>query len=693
MSVGDGPRPGWTREPCGREVMIRTGFVRVLAAQRSGWVRRRGGWPAEDRSVDGAGRDVGPRAGRARGGLRQLRGQELAPGGVVPTQGAVPDEQAGLGPGDRPAGTVLHPVVVMAERAQVDPHGGAAGPVVVAVVDLAGVGGVAADACEGAGAVADLGVAAQRCAEEPVGGACVEVGEVAVAVGVLGRDVGHHPAPDPARGRVGDQRTQQRLGNVQFDDPARRAVAAESGRAAARAAFRDQGSVRAGDGEPPLGAVLQRDAVAGVGSDQKAEAGDLGGMLVEPEQCGQADPDLDPDPLIARLVRGAAARPRPRAPVVRPAAAWPPAARAVVVRPPAVARSAAVRPVVARPAVAGPAVVRTTAAGGSAGRLIAAAGVVVSGGARGLRAGRTRRAITGDQIGDDLLAAHPVETAVEQAEEQIAPDLPDPPRMPGPLRRRRPLLDPFARRFGLVGRQAVGGDRDRAVLRDIGVDVAVTDAAPIPARGRLRVDRDHHPPQQARQLPGGQFRRPRHRHPADPGDLLGGQPGEVPVEHVHPGPVHRTGRPGREQLGHPVDDGLGEVVLGVRGVAGPAQGGPRLGRRVSIGGGGAADPAGSGDTRAAAQLGQRRGHPRLLVAQLAVLGLDPFQHAVVGHLPQRHRVQGDSQPGTGRHRRQPPGNLRRPHTIEHIFDHRQFRGDLWRAMAPARLGATFGHSS
>jgi hypothetical protein len=89
-----------------------------------------------------------------------LGGEELAAGGVVAAERAGPYEGAGFGLGDGPAGAVFDAVVVGAERSEVDPDGGAAGVVVVGVVDVAGVGGVAADSGEGAGAVADLGVAA-----------------------------------------------------------------------------------------------------------------------------------------------------------------------------------------------------------------------------------------------------------------------------------------------------------------------------------------------------------------------------------------------------------------------------------------------------------------------------------------------------------------------------------------------------
>jgi hypothetical protein len=59
--------------------------------------------------------------------------------------------------------------------------------------------------------------------------------------------------------------------------------------------------------------------------------------------------------------------------------------------------------------------------------------------------------LLGDEFGDDLGAGHVVEPTVEQTQEQITTDLPDQPRMPGPLRGGGKVLRPYTRGFGLVG--------------------------------------------------------------------------------------------------------------------------------------------------------------------------------------------------------------------------------------------------
>ena len=56
-----------------------------------------------------------------------------------------------------------------------------------------------------------------------------------------------------------------------------------------------------GDGVAPLGAVLAGDDGAGVGGGDRAEAGDLAGLLVVAEQGGQCHPHLDADALVVAL--------------------------------------------------------------------------------------------------------------------------------------------------------------------------------------------------------------------------------------------------------------------------------------------------------------------------------------------------------------------------------------------------------
>src|SRR5689334_1736220 len=90
----------------------------------------------------------------------------------------------------------------------------------------------------------------------------------------------------------------ERGGDVEFDDPAAGSGGGEPGGASAGDAVEQQAACGVGDGEAPLGAALGGDDGAGVGGRNRAEAGDLAGVLAVAEQGGQRDPHLDPDALV-----------------------------------------------------------------------------------------------------------------------------------------------------------------------------------------------------------------------------------------------------------------------------------------------------------------------------------------------------------------------------------------------------------
>ena len=255
-----------------------------------------------------------------------------------------------------------------------------------------------------------------------------------------------------------------------------------------------------------------------------------------------------------------------------------------------------------------------------------------------------------------------MEAAVEQAEEQITADLPDPPRMPRPLGRLGDPLDALTRRLGLIGGQPVRADGDGAIRVRIGGHTPIHDALAVPAVRRTGIDRDHHPAQQQRELTGGQPGCPRHRHRADALHLPGCQVDQILAEHPHPRPIHLPGQPRREQLRHGVHHRLGQIVLGVGRPPGPAQRRPGLVAGVAVRLVLARHLAGRAHPAAAGQLGQGRRHPGLLVAQLPVLRGEQLQHAVVGYPRQRHRAQQGGQLRAGGHRRQPSRNL---HHLRH----------------------------
>src|SRR5699024_366398 len=121
-------------------------------------------------------------------------------------------------------------------------------------------------------------------------------------VAVLEGDVGEHGGPSPDSRFCGPggagQLSEERGGDVEFDDPAAWPGGGEPAGAVAGGAVDEQPAVGVGDGEAPFGAALLGDDRAGVARGDRAEAGDLARLLVVAEQGGQGDPHLDPDALV-----------------------------------------------------------------------------------------------------------------------------------------------------------------------------------------------------------------------------------------------------------------------------------------------------------------------------------------------------------------------------------------------------------
>ena len=177
---------------------------------------------------------------------------------------------------------------------------------VASVVQVAASGGAPA-AGMGAGAVADLDVAGKGRSGKPVVGALVEPGKHRVAPGVLGGDVGHDSGPVRGRafgGMAFDGEPVELLGRRPAVRRPRRGTAPahrfgnceEAGRAASGHPGQPQVALVVGDGKAPF-RTSRLPVYDGTGErrEDRAEPGYLPGPLVEPEQRGQPDPDLDAD--------------------------------------------------------------------------------------------------------------------------------------------------------------------------------------------------------------------------------------------------------------------------------------------------------------------------------------------------------------------------------------------------------------
>ena len=175
-----------------------------------------------------------------------------------------------------------------------------------------------------AGAVPDLDVAGQCTAGEPGARVAGQLFAQPLPLGPPVGDLGQHPGPAPdhtgGRSVLGDQPVQLGDGEVDLDhpaaDPAGRPGTAWAGPgwvavagSAAQRPGQQQIPVIVHDRVHPLRApVLGRDHPAGDLGVHRAEAGDLPGPLIAPEQRAEADPDLhafpDPDPFTAPPVPG-----------------------------------------------------------------------------------------------------------------------------------------------------------------------------------------------------------------------------------------------------------------------------------------------------------------------------------------------------------------------------------------------------
>ncbi len=199
-------------------------------------------------------------------------------------------------------------MVATAAGTEVGAHGETTAGVVAGVVQVAAARGAAA-ARVAAGAIPDLHVAGQGGAGESVVRAAVEGGEQGVADGELAGDVGDHGGPGCDRQRCGglggliadqlDELGELVGADLQLHDPAgaspdRRLGTRRDARPAARHPGQEQVTVRIDDGEAPLRTpLLARHEIPGDPGQHGSEPGELAGPLVEPDERGQADPDLD----------------------------------------------------------------------------------------------------------------------------------------------------------------------------------------------------------------------------------------------------------------------------------------------------------------------------------------------------------------------------------------------------------------
>jgi hypothetical protein len=249
----------------------------------------------------------------------------------------------------------------------------------------------------------------------------VEEAGAVVARRVLPGDVRDHGAPPGRQVLALHQLGEQDGLDVDLDQPAT-AWRTRGGlsRAAGEAAV-DEVTGVVGDGDPPLRAVLPGDQEAGVLGEDRPPARQLGGVVVEAEEGGRADPDLDPVP------------------------------------PPGLGRRGPCIPLLRR------ALLRRALVASRPGRLVrrSAAGL----------------ASLGEHRGGDLRPAEVVEAAVEQADEQVGPQLVDRGGVPGAADGVGELLQPFGRGRGLGRGEPVRGDRGAPVRCEVAADAAFLDRA------------------------------------------------------------------------------------------------------------------------------------------------------------------------------------------------------------------------
>jgi hypothetical protein len=98
-----------------------------------------------------------------------------------------------------------------------------------------------------------------------------------------------------------------------------------------------------------------------------------------------------------------------------------------------------------------------------------------------------------EHIGDDLIVIHVLERGIQHPQEEIDPDVTDPPPISGVLAGAGKRVDAVASGSGPVDRQVQTVDVRRAVIVAATFHAPTLDRLAIPALGPLRIDRDRRP--------------------------------------------------------------------------------------------------------------------------------------------------------------------------------------------------------
>jgi hypothetical protein len=374
---------------------------------------------------------------------------------------------------------VLERVVAGAERADVGRRGVAAFGVGLRVVGVAATGGAAAAGGD-ASAVAHLDVAQQRAAR-----AAVRMGAQASAaspaVGELRGDVGDDGGPRGVGTRIVGQRGELLGRDVQLDDAAFGAGERLLGcrGPTAGGARQQQVAVVVDDREAPRRLAVAPDEIARHLGEDRAPAGDLAGALVEVEQRGQADADLD--------AYGSGLR------------------------------FASVLGLLGGDLVGGRAGCAVDE--WAVGRRLIAGRCGVCGPVRRGRGARLRG--LGDQGGDDLGGGVAGEAAVEEAQEDVGSDLGDRARVARAAQLLGQFVDPGAGGGRLFAGEPGGADNGGAVGGEVADHLPGGDRSPVAAGGGLGIDRQQRAGEPMAQLSGGEAWRGKQVGGAEHLDLLG----------------------------------------------------------------------------------------------------------------------------------------------------------------------------
>ena len=234
---------------------------------------------------------------RPRDRIGQVGPDRLTPGPVDLPQGRPPPKAPRLRLGQRPTTVVLHGVVTEAERVQVLPDRVTTAGVVARVV-LIGLACGASTSRGYAMSIAHLHMPAQAGAREPRPWLAVQLPQRGPTIGELAGQVGDQRSPTGRRVGATSQVGEQPGSNMDLHNatptPASRPVPGRPGGAMSGQSAEQQVSVVVDDHEAPFRRVLALDQQRGHIGVDGAPPGQLGGMIVEAEQGGQPDPDLDP---------------------------------------------------------------------------------------------------------------------------------------------------------------------------------------------------------------------------------------------------------------------------------------------------------------------------------------------------------------------------------------------------------------